>query len=157
MSLTSPSSLQLAIEAAARACEKAAADLSLLLQLLSSAEAQMQQLSDYQGETLRRWQQRTAHATHQALMHHHHQFVGKLDDAMRMQERVIQERTQAVEQARQRLMDAERKRNGLERYRDRLMAEQQQRLARREQQASDEWAGQRARPTRALMADGVYS
>lgn len=157
MSQSSQSSLELAIDASARACEKASADLSLLQQLLSAAEMQMQQLSDYQDETLRRWQQRTTQATHQALMGHYHQFVGKLDDAMQMQQRVIQERTLAVQQARQRLMDAERKRLGLERYRERLMAEHQQRQARRDQKASDEWASQRARPFRASMADGIYS
>lgn len=157
MSQPSLSSLELAIEASARACEKATADLSLLRQLLSAAEAQMQQLSDYQGETLRRWQQRTTQATHQALMRHHHQFVGKLDDAMQLQARVIEERTLAVDQARERLLDAERRRLGLERYRDRLMAEQRLMRARREQQASDEWAGQRTAPAHAAMAAGTYS
>lgn len=136
-------SLGLAIEAASRARDLAARQFSAGQDALRHAEQQQAQIGSYEQETQQRWVERARHATQRSLMEYHHQFVGKLQSAMNLQSAVITEREQTVAQARQTLMAQEQRLMGLQRYRERLLAESERSRSRIEQKQSDEWASLR--------------
>ncbi|MFO6421736.1 flagellar export protein FliJ [Hylemonella sp. W303a] len=136
------SSLQLAIEMATRARDEADQALQHALRVLQNAQAQMAQLSGYADETDLRWATANASALNGELMMHHRNFMGRLREAIQMQEGVLRNLERQVEVARQRRVQREVKLKSFEQLLEKRLRERAVLAARREQKQMDEFAGQ---------------
>ncbi len=150
MSLHALQPLQLAKAMAERQRDLVATSLALAVQNQQAAQAQMQQLEAYARETEVKWMQRAQVAASPELMHHHYQFIAKLEEAIAFQVRVIDNHSGRVMQVRLGLIEVEQR---LARFKHILTLRQAEiTLAhnRREQRQMDELASrmghQRRRP-----------
>jgi len=74
------------------------------------------------------------------LLHHHRQFMAKIDHAMEFQRSVLGQRESQAEKAQQQVHVAERDVAGLRKYTDRQLQTLLQRAQRQDQKATDEMA-----------------
>jgi flagellar protein FliJ len=135
-------SLQLAIEMATRARDEADQALQHALRVLQNAQAQMAQLAGYADETDLRWTTANASAFNGELMMHHRNFMGRLREAIQMQEGVLRNLERQAETARQRRVQREIKLKSFEQLLEKRLRERAVLAARREQKQMDEFAGQ---------------
>lgn len=135
-------SLQLAIEMATRARDEADQALQHALRVLQNAQAQMAQLTGYADETDLRWTTANAAALSGELMMHHRNFMGRLREAIQMQEGVLRNLERQADAARQRRVQREIKLKSFEQLMDKRLRERAVQAARREQKQMDEFAGQ---------------
>lgn len=103
------------------------------------AVMQLEQLQAYVQETENKWIGR-GQATDAAVLHHHYQFIEKLDHAMAYQRRVIQTHDAQIVQAQSALVAAEHKLKRLTHVLDARQAVIDQRQARQEQKQMDAMA-----------------
>jgi flagellar FliJ protein len=135
-------SLQLAIEMATRARDEADQALQHALRVLQNAQAQMAQLAGYADETDLRWTTANASALSGELMMHHRNFMGRLREAIQMQEGVMRNLERQADTARQRRVQREIKLKSFEQLLEKRLRERAVLAARREQKQMDEFAGQ---------------
>ena len=100
-------SLQLAIDLAATKRDQALADLQKLRKAHAFANSQMAQLEQYAVETEQRWTRNAQISTTPELLHHHYQFMARLQQAISMQTTVIAGSSRTVQLAEQRMLQAE--------------------------------------------------
>lgn len=108
-----------------------------------SAVQQMQQLQAYVTETESKWIER-GKASDAAVMHHHYQFLDKLQHAIQFQERVIQTHDGQILQAQKALVEAEHKLQRFQHVLDARKAVIVSQQMRQEQKQMDEMASQMA-------------
>jgi flagellar FliJ protein len=133
-------SLQLAIDLAAAKRDQALADLQKLRKAHAFANSQMAQLEQYAVETEQRWTRNAQISTTPALLHHHYQFMARLQQAISMQTTVIAGSSRTVQLAEQRMLQAELRLASLKLVFTHRLAEVDKLKARQEQKLTDEFA-----------------
>lgn len=146
-------SLLLAIDLATARREEAAAQLQKTMRSEAFAQDQMGQLQQYAQETEARWMQGAQVSTSPEMLHHHYQFMARLNQAIALQEGVLVSNRQRVEAARQLLMQAEFRLASFKQ----LLATRQAAVAktrlRQEQKQTDEFASQLTQRQHRLQAE----
>ena len=138
--MSASTALDMAIDLVTRLRDQRLRQLMLAEQSRQAGEQQQLQLQGYAQETDQRWFLRTQAPTGQPLLHHHHRFVGRLQEALDLQSKAILEQESQVKAARVALQSAEQRLQGLMRYRERLQLRAQAALLRAEQKQWDELA-----------------
>lgn len=145
--------LLLAIDLATTRRDEAQAYLQNMLQAQAHALDQMQQLQQYAVETEQRWLQGAQVSTTPEMLRHHYQFIGRLNQAIVLQEGVLANYAQRIEVARQQLLQAECRLSGFKQ----VLATRRLALAktrqRQEQKQMDEFASQQSRRQQRLQAE----
>jgi flagellar protein FliJ len=145
-------SLQLAIDLAVAKRDQALADLQKLRKSHAFANSQMAQLEQYAVETEQRWTRNAQVSTTPELLHHHYQFMARLQQAISMQTTVISGSRRTVQLAERRMLQAEFRLASLKLVLTHRMAEVDKLKARQEQKLTDEFAAmQTLRQRRAHM------
>lgn len=135
-------SLTLAIDMAASRRDQALAQLQAMQRNHAFAQAQMQQLQQYAQETDQRWQQSRQRSTTPELLQHQYQFMGRLTQAMALQEGALASTAQRVEAARQGVLQAELRLASLKQVLQQRQQAKQRLQQRQEQKQMDEFAAQ---------------
>jgi flagellar FliJ protein len=135
-----PEPLDRVIEVATLRRDDARVALAQALQEQQQADKQGQQLQDYVVEAQTRWSQRAAQGVTPELLHHHRQFMARIDQAVEFQKGVVQRLRLQVEHRQHELLLAERALAGVGRYNDRRQQSWQHHLDRQEQKSNDEMA-----------------
>ena len=131
--------LDLAADMALRERDEVARTLAQRRGQRQMAVQQLEQLQAYVLETENKWMDRQS-ASAAAVLHHHYQFLGKLDHAIAYQQRVIQGQDMQLAQVQQALLEAEHKLNRFEHVLKRKRAEIALRQERQVQKQMDEMA-----------------
>lgn len=140
--------VELAIELAQRRRDDAARALSGALLQQRAALEQLEQLRAYARETQVKWTDRAQVSASPALMYHHYQFMGKLDQAVLFQDNVIHNHENHVGRLRQALMDADQRLTSFEHVLKARKAAIVQVKNRQEQRQMDELASRMGTQTR---------
>lgn len=133
--------LELASDMAKRQRDDAARVVAQRQGQKQAAAMQLQQLQAYVSETENKWIGRNV-ASDAAVMHHHYQFLEKLQHAIDYQQRVIQTHEAQITQAQTALIAAEHKLKRFQHVLDTRRAVIAQGQARQEQKQMDEMASQ---------------
>ena len=138
--MTTIQTLNKVVEIAERRRDVALAALAQLQREMQVAQDQMDQLENYALEAQTRWQARTAAGVDAALLHHHRQFMAKIEHAIEFQRGVLRSREDMIEQHQDQVRVAERDLAGLRKFTERKLQAQAQVQQRREQKQTDELA-----------------
>ena len=138
--MSSLHALRIAIEMATRKRDEARQALRERQQALAAAQGQMDQLESYAQEMAQRWAPQEGAELKLEVMHHHQHFMARLQHAINLQTKVIQDQRIRLEAAQNALMAAELRLSSLNkvvetRQRDMALAQM-----RREQKQTDERA-----------------
>ncbi|MCB4366819.1 flagellar export protein FliJ [Hydrogenophaga taeniospiralis] len=128
------------VELAEKRRDEALAALAQLQRELQMAREQMVQLESYAQEAMARWSARSSVGVDANLLHHHRQFMQKIDHAMNFQARVLQDREAMIERGQSQLHAAERDVAGLRRFAERKQQAIDHRAQRLDQKNTDEMA-----------------
>lgn len=107
---------------------------------LAQGEQQLQQLDSYAAESQARWNARASQGVTPQLLHHHRQFMARLDEASQFQRDVIQRLQADVRRCEDQLVLAEREMAALNKYVDRQRQNALRTLERQDQKFNDEMA-----------------
>lgn len=140
--MTAIRSFDLAIELATKRRDEAARKLAGVQRTHAHAEVQLRQLTDYVAETDARIVHKVGRTLSMEVLRHHYQFMGRLQDAIRLQTEAVRGAQKNIEGARAELAKAETAVMGLVKVRDARLAEMRLVQGRREQAMSDELATQ---------------
>lgn len=135
--------LHIAIEVATRKRDAARQALRDMQRIEHAGRAQLSQLTGYAQETQQRWGARPGAAIKPEVMYHHYQFMGRLEHAIGMQTRVVQDQVQRVSQAQHALLQAELRVQSLKKMYERKQHEHTLAQMRKEQKQTDERAALR--------------
>lgn len=138
--MTAIQTLNKVVELAEKRRDEALGHLAQLRRELQLAQEQMDQLQAYAQEAQQRWAARGSAGVDVTLLHHHRQFMAKIDHAMEFQRSVLGQRESQAEKAQQQVHVAERDVAGLRKYTDRQLQTLLQRAQRQDQKATDEMA-----------------
>lgn len=138
--MSSLHALMVAIEMAARKRDEARQALRERQRAHEAAQAQMDQLQSYQAEMQQRWAPQEGAELKLEVMYHHEQFMARLQHAINLQTKMLQDHAIRLEAAQKALMAAELRLTSLNkvvetRRRDMALAQM-----RREQKQTDERA-----------------
>lgn len=129
------------VDLAARRRDDALTALGQAQKELRMAQEQMNQLKTYADEAHQRWAARSStQGVDAALLHHHRQFMQKIEHAIDFQQTVQRNRETVVERAQAHVYAAERDLAGLRKYAERQQQTLDHRALRQEQKATDEMA-----------------
>ncbi|HQQ69198.1 MAG TPA: flagellar export protein FliJ [Alicycliphilus sp.] len=142
--MSSLNAFVVAVDLAQRQRDAARQTLQNLQGARQAAQAQLEQLGGYAAETQQRWGMKEGATVQPEVMHHHHQFMGRLDHAIGLQTQAVSGQDQRLQQAGQALLQAELRLASLRKVLERRRAELAQQQQRREQKQTDERATQRA-------------
>lgn len=141
-------SLQLLLQHEQRQSDQALLALRRADEANEHAHAQREQLQSYRREYEARWSQRLRAGSSVPILLHYRSFMQRLDQALTMQSRQAEVAARHAAQARQRMLDCERRVASVRRLLERRGSEQAQHARQLEQKASDEQAQRRRwRPT----------
>ena len=133
--------LQKVVELAEKRRDEAVSALGQAQREQQVAIEQMQQLESYAQEAQQRWIGRSAgNGVDAAWLHHHRQFMQKIDHAIEFQRSVLAQREALVERAQSQVFSTERDLAGLRKYTERQQQALDLRHLRQEQKATDEMA-----------------
>jgi flagellar protein FliJ len=135
--------LQLAITLATRQRDALAQKHAQAQRTLDFARGQMDQLQSYAGETDARWMRHGQVSVAPELMHHHYQFMDRLQHAVRLQEGVLANLEKQLQSTHQALLQAEVRLAGLDHLLQTRRLALAQRQQRQEQRITDEFASLR--------------
>lgn len=151
--MTGQRSLLLAIDLATSRRDESLAALQRAEHSQAFAQDQMNQLQQYAQETEARWMQGAQVSTSPEMLHHHYQFMARLNQAIALQEGVLASHRQQVEAARQQLMQAEFRLASFKK----VLATRQAAIAkirqRQEQKQMDEFASQQTQRQQRIQAE----
>lgn len=133
--------LQMAVDMLQRQRDETAQVLAQRRAQHTLAEQQLQQINGYAAELQSKWLSR-AGTPDAALLHHHYQFLAKLDQAVAYQHRVLAMHDQQIAQAQSQLIEAEHKLLRFEQVLTARRNEFNHRRQRREQKNMDDMAAQ---------------
>lgn len=137
---TAIQTLNKVVELANKRRDEALAHMAQLQREMAQAQDQMQQLQTYADEAQARWSQRSSTGVDANVLHHHRQFMHKIDHAMDFQRGVLGQRQAQIDQAQQQVHAAERDLAGLRKYTDRKVQAMLHSAQRQEQKQTDEMA-----------------
>ena len=132
----------LAIELATVKRDQAVAQSQAMLRAQVFAQDQMKQLQQYAQETDQRWVQAAQRSTNTELLHHQYQFMGRLNQAIALQDGALASAARRVEDARQHQVQADLRLASLKLVLSQRQATQAKVLQRRDQKEMDEFASQ---------------
>lgn len=154
--MTATRSLDLAIELAIQRRDAVVRKLAANQQALAHAQLQLAQLSDYVAETDARIVQSVNRPVSMEVLRHHYQFMGRLQDAIRLQTDAVQRAQRQLNGVRAELSKVETAVLGLTKVRDARLVQVRQALGRREQAASDELATQLHLRRARTLSEGAH-
>jgi flagellar protein FliJ len=129
------------VDLALRRRDEALTALAQAQRELQAAADQMQQLRAYAGEAQQRWNARSMGSGVDAtLLHHHRQFMHKIEHAIEFQQSVHRSREDAVARTQAQVHTAERDLAGLRKYAERKQQALDHRARRQDQKATDDMA-----------------
>jgi flagellar FliJ protein len=137
---TAIQTLNKVVELAHKRRDEALAQMAQLQREMAQAQDQMQQLQTYAEEAQTRWSQRSSAGVDANVLHHHRQFMQKIDHAVDFQRGVLSQRQAQVDQAQQKVHVAERDLAGLRKYTDRKVQALLHNAQRQDQKQTDEMA-----------------
>jgi len=105
-----------------------------------NAHAQLLQLQQYAQTTCQRWGLSAGHTVQPEVLHHYSQFMARLEHAIGLQTKVVQQHEQRLAHAAHTLQQAQLRLTALQRVVQKRQTEAVRRAQRHEQQASDERA-----------------
>ncbi len=143
--MSSLKSLSLAIELATLARDQALTQWQNTLRAQAHGMDQMAQLKQYAGETEQRWNQASQRSTGPELLHHHYQFMGRLYQAITLQEGTLDAASQRVAFAKRKQVEAELRLASLQKLLDKKRLELRRQHLRLEQKHMDEFAALQTR------------
>ena len=146
-------SLALAIELATVKRDQAMAQWQTTLQAQGFAQDQMSQLQQYARETDQRWMQGAQKSTTPELLHHQYQFMGRLNQAIALQEGVLGNAARRVDEAKQVQVQAELRLASLKLVLGQRQAARAKELQRRDQKQMDEFAAQQTQRQLRIQAE----
>ena len=132
--------LQLLMQREQQQCEQAQAALRDADQTAQRARQQHEQLATYRGEYETRWSRQFAQGASMDILQCYRSFMQRLDQALALQARQVQVAERQREQARQQLLDSERRAASVRKLIERRLAELAVGGRRREQKLTDEQA-----------------
>jgi flagellar FliJ protein len=148
-------SLLLAIDLAVFKRDQALASLQKTVQAAAFAQEQMHQLKQYAQETEQRWIQGAQVSTSPELLHHHYQFMARLNQAIALQEGVLISTGQRVDAAKKVVLATEFRLASFKQ----LLAGRQAALAkaqqRQEQKQMDEFANLQTQRLQRLQVENL--
>lgn len=136
-------SIHLAIELATRQRDMLAKNHAQVQRNLDFAKSQMVQLESYALDTDAKWVGSAMTNLSGEMVRHHYQFVERLQQAIGMQTRVMEEIQAQIETAHNALLQAEFRLSGLNQVLKTRQSAQQLKHKRREQRVTDEFAALR--------------
>ncbi len=128
------------VELAHKRRDDALAQLARLQREMAQAQGQMQQLKTYADEAQTRWSQRSSAGVDAQVLHHHRQFMQKIEHAVAFQHGVLGQRQAQIDLAQQQVHVAERDLAGLRKYTSIKVQALLQSAQRQEQKQTDEMA-----------------
>ena len=146
-------SLLLAIDLATARRDAAQTQLQSTQQAEAFAQDQMQQLQQYAEETQQRWMQSAQVSASPEMLHHHYQFMSRLNQAVQLQDGVLASNRQRVEAARQVLLSAEFRLMSFKQVVATRQSSVNKARQRQEQKQMDEFASQQAQRRQRLHAE----
>lgn len=138
--MTQFNSLLLAIDLAATRREQALAELQKQRQAHAFAQGQMDQLQQYATETELRWTQGAQRGTTPELLHHHYQFMARLQQAVSLQQGALLASSGRLENAQQKVLVEEFRLASLKQLLSRRQSELAKLHQRQDQKQMDEFA-----------------
>ena len=138
--MTAIQTLNKVVELAEKRRDQALSTLAQLQREMQVAQEQMNQLQAYAQEAQQRWAARSSVGVDAALLHHHRQFMDKIDHAMDFQRGVLSNREAQIERGQQQVHAAERDVAGLRKYTERKLDALNLRALRQDQKSTDEMA-----------------
>ena len=151
--MTGQRSLLLAIDLATSRRDEALAQLQNSTRTQAFAQDQMNQLQQYAQETELRWLQSAQLSTSPEMLHHHYQFMTRLNQAISLQEGVLANNQQRVESARQQLMQAEFRLASFKQVLATRQAASAKARQRQEQKQMDEFASQQSQRQQRIQTE----
>ena len=151
--MTGQRSLLLAIDLATARRDEALAQMQQNVQAETFAQDQMHQLKQYASETEQRWLQGAQVSTSPEMLHHHYQFMSRLNQAIQLQEGVLLSHQQRVEAARQVLLSAEFRLASFKQVLASRQATVNKARQRQEQKQMDEFASQQSQRQQRLHVE----
>ena len=146
-------SIVLAIEVAAVKRDQAMAQLQDVQRAYAFAQEQMKQLQQYAQETDQRWMQGAQRITTPELLHHQYQFMGRLTQAIALQEGALASTLRRIEVAKQTVVQAELRLASLKQVLARRQEAQLRLQVRQEQKQMDEFAAQQTQRQRRFQLE----
>lgn len=140
--MTAIRSFDLAIDLATQRRDAVVRKLAAAQHAHAHAHAQLTQLTDYVAETDARIVQAGHRTVSMEVLRHHYQFMGRLQEAIRLQTEAVRGAQGLVDATRSELAKAETAVLGLIKVRGARLAQMDRIQGRREQAASDELATQ---------------
>ncbi len=107
---------------------------------LDQGRQQLEQLRGYANESQTRWSHRASQGVSVQLLHHHRQFMARIDEAARFQEDVLKRLEAEVLRCEQLALEAERELAALNKFAERKRQVVQQAAERQDQKHNDEMA-----------------
>lgn len=138
--MPAPNALSVAVEMALRKRDDARRMLQDARGAHQAAQAQMEQLEGYAGETQNRWGMRANAAVAPEVMFHHYQFMDRLNHAIGLQTGVVSEHGVRVDTAQRALLEEELRLASLKKLMEKRQKEAEQAQMRREQKQTDDHA-----------------
>jgi flagellar FliJ protein len=132
--------LQLLLQREQQHCEQAQAALRDADRTEQRARLQHEQLVTYRGEYEARWSRQFAQGASMDILQCYRSFMQRLDQALALQARQLQLAERQREQARQQLLDSERRAASVRKLIERRLAELAASGRRHEQKLTDEQA-----------------
>ena len=138
----------LAIEMATRKRDQASQDAAQVKSGYLFAQDQMTQLQTYAAETEARWTTAAQISTTPELMRHHYQFMGRLDQAVVLQQGVLEGESRRLAFAQRLVLEAEFRLVSLKQVLKKKQADMAVLQSRRDQKQMDEFAALQTRRTK---------
>jgi flagellar FliJ protein len=140
VNMATSSALDTLIELATQSTDEAAKRLGRAIRAGDDAQQKLQLLLQYRDDYASRLQEKMASGLTAAGYRNFQMFLGKLDDAINGQQRVIQDAQHRVQNERSAWQASERKRMSYDTLAARAQSAQLLKQARREQKQTDEFA-----------------
>ena len=144
----------MAIELATRQRDQLAKQHAQALRAVDFGRGQLSQLTTYAGDIDGRWTNGSTTAMSAEMVRHHYQFMDRLQQAMALQNGVIDNLVNQAHVAHKALLQAEFRLSGLSQVLKTREAELDAVKKRREQLETDEFASQRYLRAKAAQAQG---
>lgn len=138
--MSDPRTIAMAVSQSQRRHRQVVQEMRQLQDRRQMAAQQLEQLQSYAHETQQNFLRYAKRHLQPVLLHQHHQFVGRLDDAIYRQSVVMEELQVHIAQVQSQLLVCEQRLNVLQRWMERQVSLRAMQEARREQKMNDDAA-----------------
>ena len=143
--MSAPRTIAMAVTQSERRHRQVAQEMRQLQERRQMAAQQLDQLQSYAHETQQNFLRYAKRHLQPVVLQQHHQFVGRLDDAIYRQSVVIEELQVHIEKVHSQLLACEQRLNVLQRWMDSQAAQRASQEARTEQKMNDDMAARAGR------------